>query len=152
MGAREFRTRQSGRNTTAGHAVLETALLAPWIFFLFVGVLDFGFYAYALIAVENATRAAALNAGIWGTNDQAAACRLVLDELSWMPNVKTLAPTHTCGTAPVRVQTASYTDTDGNLAARVTVTYETIPLIPIPGILMGKATISRAVDTKIYGG
>lgn len=39
-----------------GHAVIEVALLSPWIFFLFVGTLDMGFYTHALIATQNAAR------------------------------------------------------------------------------------------------
>ena len=48
------------RHRNGGNAVIEVALMAPWIFFLFVGVLDFGFYAYSFISVENAARAAVL--------------------------------------------------------------------------------------------
>ena len=140
-----------------GHAVVETALVAPWIFFLFVGVLDFGFYAYALIAVENATRVAALSAGIGNSYavNQTIACKLVVDELSRMPNVKSLPAGYGCGAAPLRVDintNPGYVDAEGNPATWVRATYETIPLIPIPGILMGKATISRTVETRIYGG
>ena len=29
--------------------MVEVALLSPWIFFLFVGIFDFGFYAFAVI-------------------------------------------------------------------------------------------------------
>lgn len=151
--ARKFLSRGSRR----GHAIVETALMAPWIFFLFVGVLDFGFYAYALIAVENATRVAALSAGIGSgyAVDQTTACGLVVDELRRMPNVKTLPVNYACAAAPLRVDingNSNYVDAEGNPATWVRVTYETIQLIPIPGILMGKATISRTVETRIYGG
>ena len=144
------------RKGRKGHAVVETALIAPWIFFLFVGVLDFGFYAYALIAVENATRVAALNAGIGDANaiDQTTACRLALDEMIKMPNLKNLPTTYGCGSLPLRVDintNPNFVDAEGNPATWVRVSYETIPLIPIPGVLMGKATISRTVETRIYG-
>ena len=145
------------RKARKGHAVVETALVAPWIFFLFVGVLDFGFYAYALIAVENAARVAALSAGIGDTYavNQTIACGLVVDELSRMPNVKTLPAGYGCGAAPLQVNintNPGYVDAEGNPATWVRVRYETVQLIPIPGILMGKATIDRRVETRIYGG
>ena len=43
-----------------GHAVAEMALLGPWVLLLFAAIFDFGTYSRALITVENATRAAAL--------------------------------------------------------------------------------------------
>ena len=49
--------RRNGRER--GNAVIEVSLLAPWIFFLLVGILDLGFYSYAAIATENAARVAA---------------------------------------------------------------------------------------------
>ena len=45
-----------GDRSESGNSVVEVALMAPWIFFLFVGVFDFGFYAYAGICMENAAR------------------------------------------------------------------------------------------------
>ena len=42
-----------------GGSIVEVALLAPWIFFLFVGIFDLGFYAYGIICTQNAARAAA---------------------------------------------------------------------------------------------
>ena len=32
-----------------GSAIMETAFMVPWLFFLFVGVLDLGFYSYAAV-------------------------------------------------------------------------------------------------------
>ena len=46
----------------SGSSIIEVALLSPWIFFLFVGIFDFGFYAYAAICTQNAARAVALAA------------------------------------------------------------------------------------------
>src|SRR5579863_10102058 len=40
-------------NTRKGNSLIEFSLLMPWYFFLFVGVYDFGFYAYSLIALED---------------------------------------------------------------------------------------------------
>ncbi len=151
------RWRVCQRRGQRGHAAVELALIGPWIFFLFVGVLDFGFYSYALISVQNAARVAALTAGIdsGAAIDQPRACRLAVDELQKMPNLKTIDPeTYTCGAMPLRVEVnsnANYLDAEGNAATWVRVTYETIQMIPIPGIVTGKATISRRVETRIYG-
>ena len=63
--------------------------MLPWLFLLFVGVLDAGFYSYALISAQSATRVAALytssSAPLAG--DSAGACRYALEELRMTPNV-----------------------------------------------------------------
>jgi len=135
-----------------GHAVVETALIAPWIFFLFVGVLDFGFYAYSLIAVENATRVAALGAGTSNSarTDQTQACTYVREELRHLPNSSSL-PT-ACDALDLIVNVQALTDAEGDDAVRVTVTYRTIPMIPIPGLVTGRLTITRSAETKVFGG
>ena len=73
-----------------GQAALEVTLMAPWIFFLFVGILDTGFYSYAAICTQNAARAAATqtaaSAGA-GTQSTTLACVAALSELSRLPNV-----------------------------------------------------------------
>jgi Flp pilus assembly protein TadG len=140
-----------------GHAIVETTLIAPWIFFLFVGLLDFGFYAYGLISVQNAARVAALTAGTssGAAINQARACHVARDELQWMPNLRNLAPTYDCSASPLKVDIntdPNYMDADGSPATWVRVTYDTIQLIPIPGLVMGKTTISRRVEMRIYGG
>ncbi len=40
----------------SGNSIIELTFMMPWLVFLFVGVFDFGFYAYALIAVQNAAQ------------------------------------------------------------------------------------------------
>jgi len=69
---------------TKGHAVLEAALLTPWLIFLFVGAFDMGFYAYALISVENAVRVAAeyTASSTAASTDSNTACTLILKELA----------------------------------------------------------------------
>jgi hypothetical protein len=37
---------------------------------------------------------------------------------------------------------------DGDPAGQVSVTYTTIPLIPIPGVLTGQMTITRVVQMR----
>ena len=48
------------RERLRGQALVELAILAPWIFFLFISVVDTGFCLVAVIGVQNAARAAAL--------------------------------------------------------------------------------------------
>jgi Flp pilus assembly protein TadG len=128
--------------------MLELALLSPWVFLLFIGALDWGFYSYALVSLEAATRTAALYAsGDSGTAvDQTRTCQLVLGEMRTLPNIG--AAVTTCGMNPV-VTTERVTGPDGAFAAEVTVTYQTVGLIPIPGLLSKQATITRMVKMRI---
>ena len=48
----------------SGNSIIEVTFMMPWLLFLFVGVFDFGFYSYALIATQNAARAAAVHNSI----------------------------------------------------------------------------------------
>ena len=57
MRAGRFGKRES---KTSGQAIVEVSLMMPWIAFLFVGILDFGFYSYAAILLQNVAWAAAL--------------------------------------------------------------------------------------------
>ena len=142
-----------------GHAIVEATLIAPWIFFLFVGVLDFGFYAYSLVSVENAARAAALETGAsyWyyaqalkdPTPVITVACMDVRDELRAMPNYSQMPVD--CSAAPLIVQVQPFLDSEGKAALRVSVTYETIPLIPIPGLVTGKLTATRVAEVRVFG-
>lgn len=141
-----------------GHAIVELSLMAPWIFFLFVGALDMGFYAYALITVQNAARVAAITTarseGTAGNREYA--CELVLREMERLPNVPDPASAYTdlsCSDLPasVQVDASSGLDADGKLFSRVQVRYETVQLIPIPGLLTGKTTITRTAESRMYG-
>lgn len=133
-----------------GNAIVETALMAPWIFLLFMGVLDFGFYAYAAISTQHAARVAALYTSSSSTNaaDSTTACAYVLKDLNDLPNMA--GGVTTCGPAPnpVQVTATSVTGVDGSPASQVSVTYQTIPLIPIPG-LMGQMTITRTAQMRV---
>jgi Flp pilus assembly protein TadG len=145
--ARDRRTRGTSRER--GHAVVEVAFLAPWIFFLFAGVFDFGFFAYAFISTENAARVAALytSSGTDFAADSAGACGYVLDELRPMINVGS-AVTSCSGSSPVGVTASAFTDADGDLGTKVSVTYQTVQLFPIPGVA-GKMSITRTVQMKV---
>jgi Flp pilus assembly protein TadG len=140
----------------AGHAVVEVALLAPWIFLLFAAVLDFGFYAYGLIATANAARVAALSTASdsYTAGDDQLACSLALAELAALPNARNLAPpcpTDAAGITnefPVAVNAEAVTGADGFLASRVTVSYRTVPLIPLPW-LAGRMTLTRSAEARV---
>jgi Flp pilus assembly protein TadG len=135
-----------GRKHAKGASSIEFALLLPWIIFLFVGAFDWGFYAHALISTENATRVAAIYAANLGGGSisNSTACTLVLNELSIASNV---AGVTSC-TGPVSdsqpvVVSVSCTTVDSVSSVQVGVTYRTVQLIPIPGLLEGKATLYR---------
>jgi TadE-like protein len=146
------------REAERGNAVIEFTLLLPWLMLLFTAVFDFGFYAYALISVENAARVAALhgaaNAGAAG--DQAGACALAVEEIRGLPNIGA-GFSSDCTSDPLTV-TALYCDgstpcstgtdsADGGPAAIVTVTYQMPPLFRVP--LYGLTRISRSAEMRL---
>jgi Flp pilus assembly protein TadG len=144
-----------------GHAVVEVALMSPWIFLLFAAVLDLGFYCYAMIAVENAARVGARYATqTWGSaQDSIGTCKAVLNEMRSLPNIGESFVTAGVCSPPVTVTATryegdsncpEYNSGGGPLArcTKVAVTYTTVPMIPIPGI-MGQMTVTRVVWDKV---
>ena len=65
-------------------------MIAPWAFLLFIGALDWGFYAYAVISLQAAARAAVLYTATKSSTaaDTDTACTIVLGELSMLPNIQ----------------------------------------------------------------
>jgi Flp pilus assembly protein TadG len=133
-----------------GQALIEVTLIAPWFLLLFAGVFDVGFYAYAFINTENAARVAAMHAA----SDPALATDPTMPDLARadvcqemrnLPNVGT-----TCSSSVVQVSVAPqpYLGADGQPATRVSVTYTTVPVMPIPG-LAGQMTLTRVVEVRI---
>jgi Flp pilus assembly protein TadG len=131
-----------------GSSIIEITLLMPWFVFLFVGAFDWGFYAHALISVENAARVAVLyTSGSSATaGDQATACTLSLQELSVTANVPSSG---TCTSLPVIVTATAVTGADGKPASEVSVTYQTLSLIPIPGVLNNQFTLRRTTQMRL---
>jgi len=144
------------RRNQRGNAIIEVALMAPWIFFLFVGVFDMGFYSYAAICTQNAARAVALSYAQSSTFDK---CTVAKGELGMLPNVTGT----TCDALP---WIATVTQVNGSacpdsatptgvlnaatpFCVQSAVTYQTIPLLPIPGVLMGRLTLTRTAQTRI---
>jgi Flp pilus assembly protein TadG len=72
-----------------GHAMVELALLCPWILLLFMGIFDFGFYIYAALLTQNAANVAALyTSADWSRQtDQETACAYILREMTKLPNM-----------------------------------------------------------------
>jgi len=153
--------RDIGKRGAKGNAMIEVALMSPWLLFLFVGVLDFGFYSYAAICTQNAARVAAL-ANAYSSSasaDGSGACAVVLQEMKSLPNTQALSScsSGTCpsttgavsASKPVAVTACSVTGPDGASAAEIIVTYLSIPMIPIPGVLMGQMTITRTVEVPV---
>jgi hypothetical protein len=128
---------------------MEFAMLSPWIYFVFVGVLDLGFYCYAFMCTESAARVAAeYTSSSGGTAaDSAGACTRALGLLVKLPNVGTSVTT--CAANPVVVTASSATGSDGSAASHVSVQYQTVVLIPIPGVLAKQLTITRAVKMRL---
>src|SRR5215469_6207865 len=121
------------RKSRRGAAMMELALFSPWIVFLFVGTLDWGFYAYSLITLETATRSAASwNANHASPGDATTACQIVYNEMQTLIN---MAGVTTCGgSTAVSVSASQVTGPDNENAAQVAVTYTSPQMIPIPGL------------------
>ena len=136
------------RSTTRGHAAMEVALFAPFIFFMFAGALDMGFYEVSLIATQNAARVAAEYTSKSASTavDSAAACTYVLDEMKTISNVHNLT---SCGASPLVVTATSLpAGVDGSPATSVSVTYTSDKMIAIPG-LTNKLSVTRTVQMRI---
>ena len=156
-----------------GSAIVEAALLMPWIVFLFVGTLDVGFYNYASICTQNAARAVAISQA---TSSTASICSVAIGELGALPNIlptyggcsSPSYPSSVSGTSPMSVcvttlssggaadancssQTscADCTQDPSATSVQATVAYQTVPLVPIPGILPGKLTFTRTAEVRV---
>lgn len=140
---REYRRR--------GHAAIEAAVLVPAFIFCSIGVFDAGFYCWALIATQNAARAVAVYAmTVYGANatpSATIACGYALQTLRGAPNVG--SSLSACTAAPVQVTFSQVNDAFAKPAATATVVYQTIPLLPLPGIVAGQLTITRTVQMRI---
>jgi hypothetical protein len=140
--------RKSSKNRIKGHAILEAALLVPWLIFLFIGAFDVGFYSYALICAENAVRVAAEYTATsnFTADDSDTACTLALKEFASVPNLNGVK---SCGSLPLIVRATTVTEADGSPASEVSVQYQSSQLIPIPGLLSGRLTVTRVAQMRI---
>jgi Flp pilus assembly protein TadG len=156
----------------SGNSIIEVALMSPWIFFLFVGVFDLGFYAYAVICTENAARAAATQTASSANVGVGVECDAAWNELKGLPNVAslpqnctqapvtvtrktlctqaTVQPSTIVCTAPGCADCGGTSDPLGQAASsQVSVTYQSGLFIPIPGVLTNQLNITRIVEARI---
>jgi hypothetical protein len=136
------------RSRSRGGATMELVLFAPWVLLLGIGALDWGFYSSALISLQSGARSAALytSSDIGNAADSATACTIVLGEIRKLPNIG--SGVTTCGSNPI-VTAASVIGPDLVSASRVTVTYQSISLIPLPTLLVKQFTVTRSVTMRV---
>ncbi|MBI2685877.1 MAG: pilus assembly protein [Acidobacteria bacterium] len=140
----------------AGHAAVEAALMAPWIFLLFAMVFDLGFYSYAVIATQNAARSGVMfTSGSGDATDAAGAFLIARRELQGMPNVSsttTMASSKgTISTSqPIFVVATALTDENGTASnkAHVEVTYKSPNFFLLPG-LTNILTLTRISEARV---
>ncbi len=158
------------KNSNRGSAVVEAALMMPWLAFLFVGVLDFGFYSYAAICTQNAARAVAMSQVIGVASDICTVARGEMQFVAGMGGVTSCQtyPTAPTNAVPLSVCVATITNSGANpsncsaatscadcgldnaaTSVQATVQFQTVPLIPIPGILMGQMTLTRTAEVRL---
>ena len=127
---------------------MEFAFFLPYLLFAFVGVFDWGNYSWALMKTSDAARVAAIYTSSSAANEanSSGACTYVLAELADAPN---LTGVTTCTASPLTVTAALVTGPDGANASQLTVAYQTVPLIPIPGLVPGQVTITRVVTIPV---
>jgi hypothetical protein len=132
----------------SGHAVLEFALVSPWIFTLFVGALNLGILYTSISAVENAARAAAMYASSsQGTmEDEAGACTAAAREMRSLPNLRSY--TGACTEAPLVLSLTQPAGPAGEPSARVSLTYRTMRLISMPPV-PGHMDITREAEMRV---
>ena len=146
----------SRRRGERGQAMVEVCLLSPWIFLLFMGVLDAGFYAYASICTQNAARAGAIRTSGIGSQSLKQACLAATPEMNNLPNL--VGYSGTCSAAPLTVTQTTLTTTCPDYdptndsavqCSQVAVTYQSPQLFPIP-FLMGKLSLTRVAEARIF--
>jgi Flp pilus assembly protein TadG len=139
-------TASSGRK---GQAVIETALILPWLVISFMATFDAGMYSYGLISTESAARVAAVYASQSAAvaANPTSACAYALAELRDAPGVGSAS---TCTSAPVTVSATYVASCADTLpCAQVTVTYQTPTFLPLPGVMSGSFAIARTVQFPI---
>jgi hypothetical protein len=116
----------------------------PWIVVTFMGVLDFGYSAYSLIATENAARVAATYGAASATNASnisSTACTYAAEQFAYAPT-----PVTACGTD---LSVSTSTPSVGSMqTVQVSVTY-TVKLLAIPGLIPGSFAITRTARMPV---
>ena len=131
--------------------------MAPWLVFLFIGAMDWGFYAYSVISLQAAARVGALYASssTSAATDTTTVCTYALEQLRRMANVGSSMTSCASGSAvssstPVGVASSLLpSGPDGNNAAQVSVTYQTPIYMPLIGSLPKQITLTRTVTMRL---
>ena len=128
--------------------------MLPWLVLLWIGIFDFGYYAYTSIAVQSATRVAVLETSkkAPASISSQIACDHVKLELDAMPNKGQFNAACTALPLIVTATQVASVDTPPGAptpipASRVTVTYQTVQLFPLPW-LMGRMTMTRQAEMR----
>ena len=138
------------RRRNHGSSVVEFAFLTPWFVFLFVGILDMGYYNYALITAQSAARTAVLYTSSNTSpapTDATTACTYVYDQLT--SNINLNGATDCNGTSPITLTATQISGPDGNPAANVVIQFTSPLMIPIPGILPASFSVVRSATMLI---
>lgn len=139
------------RTTQKGSSAVEFAFLVPWFVFLFVGILDLGYYSYALITAQSAARTAVLftSSSTSASTQSTLACSYVYDQLT--SNINLTTATTCTSPSPISLTTAVVTGPEGvvNSASTVTIEFTSATLIPIPGVLPANIPIVRTATMMI---
>ena len=119
-------------------ATVELAVLAPFLAFLFVAVVDYGRIFYHSLTVENCAR----NGALYGSDALAAAespYKSIQDAA--LADAGNLSPTPT-------VSSTTGTDGDGHPYVEVTVSHDFSTVVSYPGVPK-TTTISRTVRMRV---
>jgi Flp pilus assembly protein TadG len=132
-----------------GTAMLEVSMMLPLVAFLFMGAFDMGYYAFALISVQDAVRVAALytSTDLTTASDSSKACSYVLNEIATLPNIGTSVTS--CDGTPLTVTAQAVSGAGVTTASLVSVTYQSSYLFPIPGVLANQFTWTRTAKMPL---
>jgi Flp pilus assembly protein TadG len=147
--------RRDGRR---GVALVEFGMTSIVLFLMMLVTFDFGIYATSFIAIQNASRVAALrnSGGLESADDQATACQMAIAELRGLPGIDE-SFSSTCDSSPLVVTSVlcdadtpcagTASSADAEPAASVRVTYTLPDLFHLPNV--GPGVISRTTQAKI---
>jgi Flp pilus assembly protein TadG len=137
------------RRDQQGAAAVEFALIMPILLVLLFGIIQYGWYFYAMQAGSSAVGDAARRVAVGNCTSTAQAQTLIYNKLG---------PATTASSSSGVTTTVTYTNTDGSAdvspghiggAVLVTATFPTLnlhfPLIPVPG----NGTVTRSTFARI---
>jgi hypothetical protein len=132
-------------------ALIEVTFLLPWMVWAFIAAFNVGIFAYSLISTQNAARTVAMYASqsLSVAQNPSNACYYALEELRDAPGVGSTTTVCTGG-SPVSVSvTVNTPGTSGINTVTASVSYQTMSLIPLPGVMAGSFDMTRAVEMPI---